>query len=99
MPVCLHEVKGEVTFTNLRVEGSHLRGVVKVWNVRGSRSRISKRNLSYDQRPVQSEVGQLAFSLPKPSCLSVRAEGGLLFWSGIWLCQGNFFGRTGRRHG
>lgn len=98
MPVGLCGVKGQLKFTDLRMESGHLRWGVKGWNVRGSRSRISKRNPSYHQRSAQSEVGKFGFSLPKPSCLHIRADGGLLFWSGIWLWQDDFFGRTEGRH-
>lgn len=70
----------------------------EVWNVKGGRFRVSKRNPDYDQKPTQSEVGKCAFSLPKPRFLSIRAEGGLLFLFLIWLWQGDTFGRTRGRH-
>ena len=69
----------------------------EVWNIRESTLKISKRNWSYDQRPAQNELGKLFFFLKsKLSCLSVRTEGRLMFWSGIWLWQGDFLEGQGR---
>ena len=46
MPSGLCEVKGEVIVTDFETSG-------EVWNVRGGRSRISKRNPDYDQRSAR----------------------------------------------